>query len=621
MVDRSAGLFNAYRDGVLVSSASLGSLSSVSSSNPLYLGGVNGYGFNGTIDDVRIYNTALSSTDVATLYSSATSSVAVSINPASASLQTGGTQQFTAIVTGSTNTSVAWSATGGSISSSGLYTAPSTTGTYTVTATSVADSTKSASATVTVSATVAVSISPASASLLTGGTQQFTPTVTGTTNTSVNWSTSGGTVSSLGFYTAPSTAGTYTVTATSVVDSTKSASARVTVSAPVAVSISPASASLATSGTQQFTATVTGSTNTSVAWSATGGSISSSGLYTAPSTAGTYTVTATSVADSTKSASATVTVTNTASSLPSFGHVFIVVEENADYSSVVGNSSMPYLNSLISQYGLATNYYADTHPSIGNYFVLTTGQILTNDDSQTPASFPVSVDNIAHELELAGKTWKDYPETTGTYYVRHDPLQYMTNINKANLSDFSNFANDLAAGTLPQFSWIAPNGCDDAHDCSLSTADSWLQANIDPLIQSALFQKDGLLIIVFDENSGSGGCTSTGQGCGGQVAAVIVSPKIAAPGFTSNKAYEHENILRLMAQGLGLTTFPGAAATAANMSEFFSQSLTATLDAVRLPLTEEHARECHPCSASGCRRCDAAISSPRRPGLGSSAEH
>ena len=49
--------------------------------------------------------------------------------------------------------------------------------------------------------------------------------------------------------------------------------------------------------------------------------------------------------------------------------------ENASYSDVIGAASMPYLNSLAQKYALATNYYANTHPSIGNYFMLTTGQI------------------------------------------------------------------------------------------------------------------------------------------------------------------------------------------------------------------------------------------------------
>src|SRR6266571_2154223 len=65
----------------------------------------------------------------------------------------------------------------------------------------------------------------------------------------------------------------------------------------------------------------------------------------------------------------------------SFNHIVMVVEENTDYTSVIGSSSMPYLNGLAQQYGLATQYYANTHPSIGNYFMMATGQIITNNDS------------------------------------------------------------------------------------------------------------------------------------------------------------------------------------------------------------------------------------------------
>jgi len=242
---------------------------------------------------------------------SAPVSVAVAVLPSSSSLPSGKSQQFSANVSGTSNTAVTWKASGGSISSGGMYTAPMSAGSFVVTATSMADTTKSASAavSVTAAATVAVTISPGSASLSAGGSQQFTAAVSGNSNTAVTWSATGGSVSTSGLYTAPSAAGTYTVTATSAADTTKSASAGVTVSAApvVAVSITPGSASLTTGGTQQFTASVSGNSNTAVTWSATGGTITS-GLYTAPSAAGTYTVKATSVADSTKSASATVTV-------------------------------------------------------------------------------------------------------------------------------------------------------------------------------------------------------------------------------------------------------------------------------------------------------------------------
>lgn len=160
--------------------------------------------------------------------------VSVAVSPGSASIQTSATQQFTATVTGSSNTSVTWTATGGTVSASGLFTAPSTAGSYTVTATSVADTTKSASATVTVASgtpAVSVTISPTAATLLLNATQQFTATVTGSTNTAVTWTATGGTVGTAGLYTAPGAAGSFTVTATSVADTTKSASAAVTVSA------------------------------------------------------------------------------------------------------------------------------------------------------------------------------------------------------------------------------------------------------------------------------------------------------------------------------------------------------------------------------------------------------
>src|SRR5712664_1069619 len=93
-----------------------------------------------------------------------------------------------------------------------------------------------------------------------------------------------------------------------------------------------------------------------------------------------------------------------------FGHIFVVVEENHNYSDVVANPSAPYLNGLINQYGLASNCFANAHPSIPNYFMLTTGQTLTLIDAETPQSFPVSADNIVRELIAAGKTWKSYAE-------------------------------------------------------------------------------------------------------------------------------------------------------------------------------------------------------------------
>ncbi len=168
--------------------------------------------------------------------------VAIAVSPTTASLTAGGTRSFSATVTNATNTSVTWAvqegATGGTITSAGVYTAPATAGTYHVVARSVADTTKSATATVTVTAapTVAVAVSPTTASLSTSGARTFSATVTGSTNTSVTWSVqegaTGGSITSAGVYTAPATAGTYHVVARSAADTTKTATSTVTVTAP-----------------------------------------------------------------------------------------------------------------------------------------------------------------------------------------------------------------------------------------------------------------------------------------------------------------------------------------------------------------------------------------------------
>ncbi len=248
--------------------------------------------------------------------------VTVSVSPVATVAYASQTRQFTATVGNTTNTSVTWtlSPSVGTVSTAGLYTAPSSVTaqqSVAVIATSVADPTKSAAATVTLMPPVTVSVTPATATLFVTQTQQFTATVTNAIDTSVTWTRtpSVGTISASGLYTAPSTLSvqqTVTVTATSVADPTKSASATVTLW-PVVITLSPTASIQYRSQARQFTATVANAPTAAVTWtrSPAVGTISSSGLYTSPSSVTgvqTVTVTATSVADSTKSASATVTL-------------------------------------------------------------------------------------------------------------------------------------------------------------------------------------------------------------------------------------------------------------------------------------------------------------------------
>jgi acid phosphatase len=348
----------------------------------------------------------------------------------------------------------------------------------------------------------------------------------------------------------------------------------------------PANATVTDGQSATFKVVASGTAPLTYEWLKNGSAISgataatySTGATTSSDSGAVFSVTVTNAAGSVTSGKAVLTVDALAG--VAIKHVVIVMEENANYSSVVGSTSMPYLNSVIASYGLATQYYANTHPSIGNYEMLVTGQVLTNDDSETPASFPISVDNIVRELSANGKTWKAYAEDlpsigyiggdTGNYAVRHVPLAYLTDVQdsattRQGLVPFTQFATDLAAGKLPDFSFVTPNLCNDAHNCSLGTADAWLKTNIAPLLTSSPFKDDGLLIITFDESA------NDDTHGGGRVAAVFASPAFSKKGYQSTTLYQNQSTLRLMLQSLGVDTFPGAAATAPGMTEFFTSA-------------------------------------------------
>jgi len=272
-------------------------------------------------------------------------------------------------------------------------------------------------------------------------------------------------------------------------------------------------------------------------------------------------------------------------SVPQVAHVLLLVEENHSYNSVVGSASMPYFNQLASQYALATEYFADAHPSLPNYFMLTTGQTLATSDSY---SATVTQDNVVRALTAAGKSWRYYGESlpsagytggdSGSYSKQHDPFAYFSEVlsdssQANNLVPFAQFSSDLENDALPDYAFIVPDLTDDAHNCpagestctdeqKLAAADQWLQANLDPFVKSSAFASS-LLIITFDE----GGVDDNAHG-GGQVATLIVSPKAKA-GYRSSTFYEHAGTLRLSMKAAGVTDFPGAAASAPDMGEFF----------------------------------------------------
>ena len=335
------------------SDGSTQTLQSVSwdSFNTAVAGVSNSPGSGGTVNAVS----AGSSTLVATagnVGGSATASVAVllslTVTPSNPSVTVGTSMQFTATGTfsggsnGNLTQAVTWEVNGmtggnstvGTVSGSGVYTAPlivPNPAVVTVTAVSAANPVLPGSTQLTIVPVipVSVSVSPLSANLDDGGTVQFTASVLNTSNTAVTWQvngTTGGTqatglISPSGYYAAPATVASLTavtVTAITQADTTKSASVPVTIN-PVIVQVAPEVWSLGAGGAEQFTATVQNTSNTGVTWQVNGvaggssdtGTISTSGVYATPSTVAsqfTVTVTAVSQVDPSQSASAQVTV-------------------------------------------------------------------------------------------------------------------------------------------------------------------------------------------------------------------------------------------------------------------------------------------------------------------------
>jgi acid phosphatase len=261
----------------------------------------------------------------------------------------------------------------------------------------------------------------------------------------------------------------------------------------------------------------------------------------------------------------------------------MVMEENQSYETIVGNTSVwPNYNNLIQQGALPTNYFADIHGSISDYFMLTTGQILTNDDGSTQV---FNVDNLARRMLASGVTFRVYAEgitqgylggDLGLYVIRHNPFAMLSDVggNKTVANEviwpFAQFAADVANGALPEYSFIVPNIDDDAHTGTPQQADNWLQADVVKVLQSdTAFQTggDGVLIVDFDE-----GASADITHVGGHVSPVLWGPLVKV-GYqqTTATVYLHESMLRTTMELLGLANPMGAAATAPDMAEFFQQ--------------------------------------------------
>src|SRR5260370_13920974 len=275
-----------------------------------------------------------------------------------------------------------------------------------------------------------------------------------------------------------------------------------------------------------------------------------------------------------------------ASGVPAYDHIFTILMETHTHSEGIG---APYISSLASQGAVAGNYVATDHPSLPNYAELTSGQSFPNasSDCDPSPSCQSTARNIVDSVTAAGLTWHSYQESMGSpcgkvtsypYAPKHNPFVYYTDISaatrQATVVDYSNLANDLKASSLANYVFITPNLCNDMHDCSVSTGDTWLANNVPAILSSAAFtNQKSLLVVTWDEDDFSQS---------NQVAWIAVGSGVKT-NYNSSVAYNHYSFLRTIEAAWGLPTLTSTDGSASPMSDIFGSTtvppLTATAGA------------------------------------------
>src|SRR5690349_3535947 len=244
-------------------------------------------------------------------------------------------------------------------------------------------------------------------------------------------------------------------------------------------------------------------------------------------------------------------------------HIIVILFENHSYSEVIGHA--PYFTALAHRCGLATNFFAESHPSLPNYIAMTSGTThgLTSDCD--PSACPQHQLSIFDQLVKRHKSWQAFAEsmpancsthTMNLYAARHNPAVYYTALRSSCLrhdrrlgSTTSGPFRTALRGSLADYVFVTPNICNDAHSCSLSVADRWLQTWMHVIRSSRVYRAHRTAVVVtFDEGGGN------------HIATIVVSPYVRA-GLQVHKRFDHYSLLRASEHALGINAYLGNAAS------------------------------------------------------------
>jgi hypothetical protein len=292
--------------------------------------------------------------------------------------------------------------------------------------------------------------------------------------------------------------------------------------------------------------------------------------------------------------------------VPRFGHVFLIIGENTDYSHVNATNTPFLMGTVRPNSAWFDNYFSATHWSQANYVAMVTGQFTSCEQKDGGISCHQNVDNLYHRMDIAGLSWKVWLEAgaakcdTGSggscssnvacplsgFYTTGNPPILFDDIEGPNgvwspttpsseclandipagtpSEGMSTFNSDLASGNVAAFNTVIPNGCDDGErNCApvnnrYTQFDDFLATEV-PLIEaSPAFGRDGVIIVVYDESEKDNGQNPPGGlGDGGHTVCAVISP-LVVPGDYSTLTYAY-SMLRTLQDGFGLPGYLGAA--------------------------------------------------------------
>jgi hypothetical protein len=269
---------------------------------------------------------------------------------------------------------------------------------------------------------------------------------------------------------------------------------------------------------------------------------------------------------------------------PTYDHVVWVVLENHSYEDLVGppgspqDDTSPYLNRLARTCGLATDFWAVTHPSLPNYLAMVSGRTGGVRTSCVPAACPQRRQTVLGQLRSGGRSWRVYLESMPSacrrtdaypYVVRHNPPPYFPGLTGCRRHDLpmgdprtGRLARVLADGRLPALTIVVPNQCHNTHDCPVGTGDRWL-SRVVPRILAGPDYRAGRTALFVTWDEGAGG--NAGQSCrrdrdrSCHIATVVVSPT-TRPGTRSATRFDHYALLETTQRMLGTGPLLGHAA-------------------------------------------------------------